>query len=195
MNAMTICIDGPGGAGKSTFAKNLADRQGLQNEQIVHGDWYFEPLPDPIPAGPTGYFNSQRFMDEVGHPLQNGEQPIVNEYVWQQRAYAPRQPPSDKELIIVEGIKILGLPVTWGVAVWLDTPLELREERFMNRKTSERRAQITDTQVLLDAFRYWAKDALDYEREIRQQYGERLVVISGQANIAEQISALPVFTA
>jgi uridine kinase len=192
-----VCIDGPGGGGKSTFSEALTRHYGCSPAtQLIHTDWYFEKWPeeDQDPANPTpGYFNSDRFMSEVGEPLMKGGNIAVREYVHRSDGgveYVEHTPPNSTPLVVVEGIKTIALPIDWMVKVWVDTPRGVRMQRFLERPTANRRVGIEDQEVLLKAFNHWADDAEAYEKTIQPHQREDIIVISGLAGIEDQLKSL-----
>ena len=192
---LAIAIDGPGGAGKSTIGEKILEFYGGDPErQLLHIDNYFEPSNIPgvesVPGAPGGY-NFARFMRQVGEPINNSGLPMRSEeYSWDKPGYIELPDPDQRQLVVVEGIKLIGLPVNWGVQVWIDTPRELRQERFLKRATQERRMKETDPAVLLERFNRWADDADVYEAMINPHGRPDVVVVPGTASRTEQFDMI-----
>lgn len=189
-----IAIDGPGGAGKSTLARELAQEFGVDpSSQIIHGDDFFEPWPadhpERIPDTP-GWFNHIRFMSEVGDAVNLGIQIERNRYDWQSHRLVREQSPDMQQPVIVEGVKILGLPIHWDQQIWVEVPREVRQQRFMDRRVEDRRAGITDYDTLLDAFNRWADDMVEYEHAIALAEREDILTVSGLISASEQIALI-----
>jgi uridine kinase len=190
-----VAIDGPGGGGKSTLAEAVAHHYGLDPEtQIIHTDHYFEPPEIPgvmtVPGAPGG-FNVVRFMEEVGIAVANPQHELmVREYDWPTRSYKERPAPSREQLVVVEGIKLIGLPIDWGAKVWVTTPRALREERFLQRLAENRRMKETDPTILRERFRLWADDAAVYETELDPYSRPDVVVVDGYTPAHLQLQAI-----
>jgi len=187
-----VAIDGPAGSGKTSFAERLAEIYGVDPEcQIIHADHYFEPVDKPgVDAleGAPGGFNVGRFMTQVGDSFNDPDVPLrVQEYNWQTDSYIDRPPPNPKQLIVVEGIKLIGLPVYWGAKVWMHVPRSVRKQRFLNRNPADRRMPETDQAVLLDRFNLWADDADAYEEFVSPHEGRTITVVRGDIIPAQQL--------
>jgi uridine kinase len=84
--ALLVGIDGPGGAGKSTLARELALLRG--DVAIVQGDDFYRPLNESTRAALTPIeavdllFDWERLRDEVLAPLLLGERARYRRYDW-----------------------------------------------------------------------------------------------------------------
>ncbi len=193
---MIWAIDGPGGTGKSTLAAMLAKAQGLDPErQVIHGDHFFEPaeMGGDVVAGIPAGFNSGRFMREVGSALLSGSDIQVREYNYKEDYFIDRPQPDRRQPIIIEGIKLLQLPIKWDVKVWVDTPREVREERFVQRQSKDRRTAISDPVLIRERFHLWANDAEAYEESIDPHHSSDIIVIDGMAPAHKQFLQLSQF--
>ena len=84
--ALIVGIDGPGGAGKSTLARELALLR--DDVAIVEGDDFYRPLNESTRAALTPIeavdllFDWERMRDEVLAPLVRGEDARYRRYDW-----------------------------------------------------------------------------------------------------------------
>jgi hypothetical protein len=123
-----IAIDGPGGAGKSTFARRLASALG--GMQIIHTD-DFASWENPLNWWP-------RLEDQVLGPLEAGNPGRFQRYDWDRRELAEWHdvPVTD---VIVEGVSSARLAVadrlSW--AVWIATRPAVRLHRGLERDGDE----------------------------------------------------------
>jgi uridine kinase len=84
--ALLVAIDGAGGAGKSTLARELALLR--DDVAIVHGDDFYRPLNEGTRAALTPIeavdllFDWERLRDEVLAPLVRGESAHYRRYDW-----------------------------------------------------------------------------------------------------------------
>lgn len=188
---MTICLDGAGGSGKSTLADEIMSAASLPEQQLIRSDWYFELWDDPEAHETIGFFNDERFMEEVGMAINQGATPTVIENEIKTGQKIERPSPNSQQLIVVEGIKTLGLPIEWGLGVWVETPRDIRQERFMQRAVSQRRSGVTDTDVLLRSFNAWADDAEAYRQTVLEG-GKADVFIQGTDPVEKQLAVLSI---
>lgn len=84
--AVVVGIDGPGGGGKSTLARELALLR--DDVAIVEGDDFYRPLPERTREALTPLeavdltFDWERLRDEVLAPLLRGEEARYRRYDW-----------------------------------------------------------------------------------------------------------------
>jgi len=138
-----VAIDGPGGAGKSTFAGHLADA--AQGAPVIHTD-DFASADNPIAWWP-------RLLKQVIDPLVRGDAAIYQRYDWPTESLAEWNTVEPAPIIIIEGVS--AGRSEWkrhlSFLIWIDTP---RNERL-------RRAVERDGPGALDNWRSWmaAEDA------------------------------------
>lgn len=189
-----IAVDGAAGSGKSSLANNIAEMCGLPPTQVIHSDYYFEPSETQgvnAVLGTPGGFNAKRFMDEVGSAVNNpNEQLTVIEYDWATKEYKAPVLPDREQLIVVEGIKLIGLPVQWGLSLWVDTPRDMRLKRFLDRRLEDRRMKELNRDVLLSRFNLWADDAERYEEELGPLARDDIHIIRGDISPEEQLDMI-----
>ncbi|HVV26277.1 MAG TPA: hypothetical protein VHC21_04590 [Candidatus Saccharimonadales bacterium] len=194
-DSLVIAIDGPAGAGKTHIAKQIGQYWSLDHDrQIIHGDHYFEPADRPgveAVAGTPGGFNPDRFMRQVGRAINDPAVAFqVEEYDWQTDSYVPRPAPDRRQKIVAEGIKLIGLPINWGLKVWVDVPYEVRKQRFVARRLEDRRMRESDQAALLDRFELWQADAERYTADINPHGRLDIVVVDGALHPDNQLAII-----
>jgi uridine kinase len=84
--AVVVGIDGPGGAGKSTLARELAEWR--DDVAIIEGDDFYRPLSESMRAALTPLeavdlsFDWERLRDEALAPLLRGDEARYRRYDW-----------------------------------------------------------------------------------------------------------------
>lgn len=191
----SIAIDGPAGSGKTILANLVAENFDVDpHTQVIHTDHFFEPAHYPgvdAVEGTPGGFNVARFMEQVGEPLNTPTAALSPyEYLWQSDSYEPLPEPLRNELIVVEGIKLIGLPVDWDLKIWINIPRDERKNRFLARRVENRRMPETDKEALLTRFNLWADDADEYEALINPHNREDVLVIGGDTPHEQQMKQI-----
>ncbi len=128
-----VCVDGPAGSGKTTFADALvtATLEGGLSVSLIHMDDVFCGWSGLADAG-------RRILDQVVAPLAAGRTAAYERYDWHQERYAELAPVPETDLLVVEGVGS-GDPSyaeRIGVLVWVWAPAELRLERGLERDGS-----------------------------------------------------------
>ncbi|MHB1163965.1 MAG: uridine kinase family protein [Candidatus Nanopelagicales bacterium] len=117
----TVCVDGRGGSGKSTLATALAAR--LPGFSLVHGDDYFEPHDRPITWGD---FNEDRLDADLLAPIRAGAPSFtVRPYDFRRSQVLPGRLVTVDRGVIFERWFGFALPVSWDLAIWVETPPEV----------------------------------------------------------------------
>jgi uridine kinase len=134
-----VGIDGPGGAGKSTLARELALLR--DDVAIVAGDDFYRPLPErtresltPIEAVDLT-FDWERLRDEVLAPLLRGEHARYRRYDWASGRLGEDTAVPASGVVVVEGVYV-ARPALRGhldVIVVVDAPRELCLARQLAR--------------------------------------------------------------
>lgn len=129
-----VAVDGPGGAGKSTFAARL-EAAAADQAFVVHTD-DFASAEEPINWWP-------RMKSSVIDPIVAGRTGRFRRYDWNNRALAewivvPRRP-----IVIVEGVS--SSRMEWhnrlAFVVWIETPPDARLGRGLERDGDDMRGQ------------------------------------------------------
>ena len=124
-----VAVDGPGGAGKSTFAARLSLACG--NVPVIHTD-DFASADNPIHWWP-------RLLEQVVEPLSRHEPARYQRYDWATTSLAEWHIVEPAPVVIIEGVTA-GRCEWRGhltFVIWIDTPADLRLERALARDGSE----------------------------------------------------------
>ena len=133
-----VCIDGLGGAGKSTLAEAVA--RGRPDVTVVHGDDFYGPEASdwstwtPL-QGYERYFDHDRLEDQLLRPLKSGSRASFQRYDWSANALADWVEVDPDGLVIVEGVYLLrpSLRRYWDLAIYVDAARDLRQGRMHAR--------------------------------------------------------------
>jgi uridine kinase len=134
---LLIGVDGPGGSGKSTVARALADRL---SATVVEGDDFYRPSAErnaaafdaqAIGAG----FDWERLRDQVLAPLAAGRPTRYQRYDWDSDQLGDWVPVEGAQPIIVEGVYTAReeLRRYFDVTIWVEAPSEVRLARGLDR--------------------------------------------------------------
>ena len=144
-----VCIEGPGGAGKSTLAAAVAARCRAQHPAhitVVHGDDFFGPVErrwldghtprQESPSDGYGVFAHARLRRELLDPLRAGERARYQRYEWASDSLAEWLSAPPQGLVLVEGAYVLRrhLRHYWDEALFVRTPPSVRHARLHARR-------------------------------------------------------------
>lgn len=120
-----IGIDGPGGAGKSTFAGRVAGA--IERACVVAVDDFAGPR---IPE-----WDWQRLHTQVVQPLLAGRAARYQRWDWVADAAAEWHDVPVGAVVVIEGVSSTRAEaqVPWTLQVWVDTPRAMRLERALAR--------------------------------------------------------------
>ncbi|MCW5942437.1 MAG: hypothetical protein KIS66_09415 [Fimbriimonadaceae bacterium] len=129
-------ISGFGGAGKSTFARTLADEIG--NAVVVGADAFWRPDRD-VRCADWGAIDRDRLREEVLMPALGGRPVRYRPADFVTGVLGEAVPVQTGATLIVEGIGLFhpGLNGLFDLTVWLDTPFEVALARGMERDRKE----------------------------------------------------------
>jgi uridine kinase len=155
-----VAVDGPGGAGKSTFARELSEAAGAA--PVVHTD-DFAAADNPIDWWP-------RLLEQVIEPLARGEAAHYQRYDWPSETLAEWHTIEPAAIVIIEGVS--AGRSEWAAhlsyLIWIETP---REERL-------RRGVERDGIAAVDDWESWmAGEDAHYERDPTRERAD--VVLDG----------------
>jgi uridine kinase len=120
-----VGIDGPGAAGKSTFAGEVA--HAVPDAGIVEVDDF---------SGPSvSEWDWRRFEAEVVEPLVAGRPARYRAWSWDADAPGAWRELLPGRLILVEGVSATRreVSIAWALTVWVDAPATLRLRRARER--------------------------------------------------------------
>lgn len=126
-----VAVDGPAGAGKSTFARRLATVLG--EAPTVHTDDF---------ASWENQFGwSHRLRTQVIEPLAQSRPGRYQRYDWVERRFAEWHEVPVAPVLIIEGVGAARLEFADALAyvMWIDTPADLRLARGLERDGEELR--------------------------------------------------------
>jgi uridine kinase len=171
---ITIGIDGCGGAGKSTFARELSEA--LENSTLISMDDFYLPSSERnkiIKNGEIGWqFDWKRMEAEVLKPLLLDSNPKYRKYDWKNDSLADWTEVDKDSIVIVEGVYSLRRELTtyYSMRIWLDCPAETRLKRGLQRDGEQARSQWTDD---------WMKEETRYVREHRPYMRADIIIKGG----------------
>ncbi|MFF5211544.1 uridine kinase [Streptosporangium sp. NPDC000396] len=119
-----VAVDGPGGSGKTTFAKRLARTLGAQ---VVHSDDFPVPWDEP----PVAWF--QRVEDQVLGPLAAGEPGGYRRYDWVRGGFAEWVDVPVAPVLLLEGVSTARRTAPTALTIWVEAPRDLRLARALVR--------------------------------------------------------------
>jgi uridine kinase len=131
-----VCVDGPAGSGKTTFAAALVEA--LQQEglgtSLVHMDDVYDGWGGLRHAGPL-------LLREVVGPLARGTAGHYHRYDWLSDRYAEAHEVPPVDVLVVEGVGSahLGYADRVSVLVWVEAPDDVRLRRGLARDGEELR--------------------------------------------------------
>jgi len=158
MATKVIAVDGPGGAGKSSFALRLAEELG--GVQVAHTD-DFASWDNPTDWWP-------RLLEELLEPLSRNERARYRRSDWGEPDHEPWGEVEPAEFLILEGVTASreAFQPFLAYTVWIETPREVRLSRGLERDGEEARARWEE----------WMAAEDDYVRREEPQARADLVV-------------------
>lgn len=133
MTTRLIAIDGPGGAGKSSLARRLADHLG--DAPVVHTD-DFASWDNPLDWWP-------RLVEEVLEPLARNEAARYVRSNWEREEERTWGEVAPSPFVILEGVSAFrqAFRPFLTYSIWIETPREVRLRRGLERDGEDARAQ------------------------------------------------------
>jgi uridine kinase len=128
-----VCLDGPGGSGKTTLAAELAAL--VPGTTVVHMDDLY--------AGWSGLQEGAEQLGPLLHALAGDRPGRYRRFDWHADAYAETVTVAPAPLLVVEGVGSGAAAVAdlVTVLVWVSAPGDLRLARGLERDGEELRAQ------------------------------------------------------
>ncbi|MGH8889876.1 MAG: uridine kinase family protein [Acidothermaceae bacterium] len=120
-----VAVDGPGGSGKSTFARRLS--AALGGAPVVHTD-DFASWDNQFEWWP-------RLLDQVIAPLSQSATGRYQRYDWVARTFAEWHDVPAAAAVVVEGVGAARreFAADLSAAIWVETPADLRLRRGIER--------------------------------------------------------------
>lgn len=133
MTTKIVAVDGPGGAGKSTLAEQLA--AALGNAPVVHTD-DFASWDNPLDWWP-------RLLKDVLEPLFRGETARYRRTNWSDDEREEWEEVAPSEFVILEGVSASreAFQPFLTYSIWVDAPRDLRLRRGLERDGADARAR------------------------------------------------------
>jgi len=149
-----VCVDGPAGSGKTSFAGRLADR--LDSEAIRVGVVHLDDLYE----GWSGLEGTlwPRLVAQVLEPLRRGRPGRYKRYDWVAGAFADWVDVPVPDVLVLEGCGAArrASEPDAVLSVWVEAPAELRLARGLER----------DGEAMRDEWIAWsASEAAHFDRE------------------------------
>ncbi len=137
---LLIGIDGPGGSGKSTFARALG---GVMGATVISMDEFYLPRHRRPTDGDHGFqYDLERVRDEVLWPAQDGDPIRYQRYRWDDESLIEWVDVVDDDSpIIIEGVYALAVPLMrfYDYTMLVDCDDAVRLERGIARDGEELR--------------------------------------------------------
>ena len=135
---LLAAIDGLGGAGKSTLARELAAATGAT---IVHGDDFYRVMDQGIRAALTpeeGYRRNgdwQRWRAQLLEPLHSGTTATYQVYDWEQNVLGEWVQVDARGIILIEGVGSCRPELLdyYDVKIYVETPRDVCLSRLRDR--------------------------------------------------------------
>lgn len=133
-----VCVEGLGRAGKTTLATALAAH--VRDLTLVHGDDFYGPEERDWRSwspreGYERYFDHRRLDRELLRPLTAARPATFQRYDWETNTLDGWIAVEPRGIVLVEGVYLLRreLRSYWDLAVYVDTPRNLRQQRLHAR--------------------------------------------------------------
>ncbi|MBN9653371.1 AAA family ATPase [Halobacillus sp. GSS1] len=143
-STLLIGIDGCGGSGKSTFAKEFKEK--CSNVTVVHMDDFYLPSSQLMKADPKqkpigADFDWKRILNQVLEPISQNQEGYYQSYDWEADELAGWQTVPVGGTVIIEGVYSIRneLANKYDITIWVDCPRETRLSRGLERDGEEAR--------------------------------------------------------
>lgn len=154
-STLLIGIDGCGGSGKSTIAKQL--QHCCEDVTIVHMDDFYLPSSQIKPVPPAekligADFDWQRLLSQVIEPLHNEQDGYYARYDWETDTLAEYHTVKTGGIVVIEGIYATRneLANYYDFTIWVDCPRNIRLLRGLERDGEEARSMWVDNWMVAE---------------------------------------------
>lgn len=151
-----IGIEGFGGSGKTTLAKELASSLG--NSYVVSIDDFIVKEKLYERSWDKGGFDRKRLEDQVLLPASKGDSISYQRLIWETNTLSEHSVVPKVEYLIVEGISCYHPDIAhyYDYKIWVDTPIEIAKQRGRARDANNENVQSWDL---------WAENDIVYKRK------------------------------
>ena len=165
-----VAIDGPSGAGKTTFARRLADALG--GAPVVHTD-------DLLDGWDDQFTFWERLEDQVLGPLRNGRSARYLRYLWHRRRFGGAPVTVEPVgTVLLEGVSAARSVIRpeLSLAVFVTAPADLRLRRAQDRHVAAPGAEAPDRVALRAYLERWrAAEDRHFAADSTAAYADLLV--------------------
>jgi uridine kinase len=168
-----VCIDGPAGSGKTTWATAIAGSLDARESRVVHMDDLF--------PGWSGLPEIDAQLGSLLLPLAQGRAGSYRRYDWAAGRFAEEVVVEPTPLLVLEGVgsgaRAFAHLVT--VLVWIEAPHDVRMERGLDR----------DGDAFAPHWEQWARDEADlFARERTRERADVRIDGTGPYPAGDSIS-------
>lgn len=151
---MLIGVEGYGGAGKTTFASQLADA--LKSAYVVHMDDFIVKENLMEPSWDSGAFDWERLERQILLPVHAGHPACYQRLVWETNSLTDMIAVPEVDYLIVEGISAYhpSIEQYYDYKIWVETPLKSAKQRGSARDGSNENSASWDV---------WARNDIAYQ--------------------------------
>jgi uridine kinase len=133
-----VAIDGPGGAGKTTLARELTAATGAA---LIQGDYFYRVMDEQVRAslspgqGYWQYFDWERLRDQVLRPLRAGADADYQLYDWERNALGQWTHVDARGVVIIEGVYTCRSEFRpfYDLMIYVETPSDVCLARLHRR--------------------------------------------------------------
>lgn len=140
---LLVGIDGPGGAGKSTLARDIAST--FDGAAIVQMDDIYLSAAQrmQVPKGVGTNYDRARLVAQVLEPLRGGGSARYQRYDWDTDALNDWIDVNHARIVLVEGVTSIAddIAAFYDLTVWVETPLDVCLQRGVARDGESARDQ------------------------------------------------------
>ncbi|HZC07378.1 MAG TPA: hypothetical protein VE338_17220 [Ktedonobacterales bacterium] len=151
-----IGIEGYGGSGKTTVARQLADALG--SAYVITIDDFIVKAKLTEPSWDGGAFDLTRLERQVLSPVSHGQPVSYQRLQWETNTLSGPVTVPEVDYLIIEGISAYHPPIEryYDFTIWVETPLTLAQSRGHARDGSSENAAYWDL---------WARNDIAYQQQ------------------------------